>query len=112
MARPSELATAGVTAATIARMKQKGLVVQLGRGLYQLPDASTDTHHSLAEAAKRVPKGDRGLRAQGRCMESDATLYRCDDRQWLALCRQTGERLAHVANVRMRFAILDTGLEP
>ncbi|MCP1835719.1 hypothetical protein J2R76_004059 [Bradyrhizobium sp. USDA 4532] len=38
-------------------MKQKGLVVQLGRGLYQLPDAPIDTHHSLAEAAKRVPKG-------------------------------------------------------
>ncbi|MCP1854450.1 putative transcriptional regulator of viral defense system [Bradyrhizobium sp. USDA 4541] len=38
-------------------MKQKDLVVQLGRGLYQLPDASTDTYHSLAEAAKRVPKG-------------------------------------------------------
>ncbi|WP_461317890.1 type IV toxin-antitoxin system AbiEi family antitoxin domain-containing protein [Bradyrhizobium embrapense] len=61
IARPSELATAGVTAATIARMKQKGLVVQLGRGLYQLPDASTDTHHSLAEAAKRVPKGGVAL---------------------------------------------------
>jgi predicted transcriptional regulator of viral defense system len=57
IARPSELATAGVTAATIARMKEKGLVVQLGRGLYQLPDAPIDTHHSLAEAAKRVPKG-------------------------------------------------------
>ncbi|MGY4315360.1 type IV toxin-antitoxin system AbiEi family antitoxin domain-containing protein [Bradyrhizobium sp. JR3.5] len=38
-------------------MKEKGLVVQLGRGLYQLPDAPIDTHHSLAEAAKRVPKG-------------------------------------------------------
>ncbi|MET4724837.1 hypothetical protein ABIF63_008943 [Bradyrhizobium japonicum] len=57
IARPSELATAGVTAATIARMKEKGLVVQRGRGLYQLPDAPIDTHHSLAEAAKRVPKG-------------------------------------------------------
>ncbi|WP_456784067.1 type IV toxin-antitoxin system AbiEi family antitoxin domain-containing protein [Bradyrhizobium sp. USDA 4516] len=222
IARPSELATAGVTAATIARMKQKGLVVQLGRGLYQLADPSTDTHHSLAEAAKRVPKGDRrsdfrarfsrsdryhplyglarhrpqgsatasdpsahavrslqsgaasgtrrdtyhrggpgedlqpgqdrrrsfplsaerrdtlssqhraqsrarrparsaaypqgqacrdrGLRAEGRGVETDATLYRCDDRQWLALCRQAGERLADVAKVRMRFAISDTGL--
>lgn len=57
IARPSELATAGVSTATIARMKQNGLVVQLGRGLYQLPDAPIETHHSLAEAAKRVPKG-------------------------------------------------------
>jgi predicted transcriptional regulator of viral defense system len=38
-------------------MKAKGLVLQLSRGLYQLPDASFDTHHALAEAAKLVPKG-------------------------------------------------------
>ena len=38
-------------------MRTKGLIHQLGRGLYQLPDASVDTHHALAEAAKRVPKG-------------------------------------------------------
>jgi len=35
----------------------KSLLLQLSRGLYQLPDASVDTHHSLAEAAKLVPKG-------------------------------------------------------
>ena len=57
IARSSELATAGVSTATIARMKQNGLVAQLGRGLYQLPDAPIETHHSLAEAAKRAPKG-------------------------------------------------------
>lgn len=38
-------------------MIEKGLVRRLGRGLYQLPDASLDAHHSLAEAAKMVPKG-------------------------------------------------------
>lgn len=47
----------GITAATISRMKERGLVLRLGRGLYQLPDASFDTHHALAEAAKLVPKG-------------------------------------------------------
>jgi predicted transcriptional regulator of viral defense system len=57
MARLSEFTAAGITAATIARMKERGLVAQLGRGLYQLPDAAIDTHHSLAEAAKQVPKG-------------------------------------------------------
>lgn len=49
--RPSELVTAGVTTATIARIKQKGLVVQLGRGLYQLPRRAIDTHHSVAGAS-------------------------------------------------------------
>jgi predicted transcriptional regulator of viral defense system len=57
MVRLSEFKEAGITAATVSRMKAKGLVLQLSRGLYQLPDASFDTHHALAEAAKLVPKG-------------------------------------------------------
>jgi predicted transcriptional regulator of viral defense system len=57
MARLSEFTNAGITAATISRMKERGLVLQLGRGLYQLPDASFDANHALAEAAKLVPKG-------------------------------------------------------
>jgi len=57
MVRLSEFKEVGVTAATVSRMKKKGLVLQLSRGLYQLPDASVDTHHALAEAAKLVPKG-------------------------------------------------------
>ena len=57
MVRLSEFTKAGITAATISRMKQKGQVVQLGRGLYQLPDASQDVNHSLAHAAKIVPNG-------------------------------------------------------
>jgi predicted transcriptional regulator of viral defense system len=57
MARLSELLNAGITAATISRMKQKGSVVRLARGLYQLPDAPLDTHHTLAEAGKLVPEG-------------------------------------------------------
>ena len=57
MVRLSEFTEAGIAASTISRMKEKGLVRQLGRGLYQLPDASLDANHSLAEAAKLVPKG-------------------------------------------------------
>lgn len=57
MQRLSEFLEAGVTAATISRMVQKGAVVHLARGLYQLPDALLDAHHSLAEAAKLIPNG-------------------------------------------------------
>jgi predicted transcriptional regulator of viral defense system len=57
MARHVELSDQGITPTTIARMREKGLIHRLGRGLYQLPDAQTDAHHTLAEAAKRVPKG-------------------------------------------------------
>ena len=52
-----ELRKAGVTAATMSRMEQAGEVIRLARGVYQLPGADLDPNHSLAEAAKRVPKG-------------------------------------------------------
>jgi len=55
--RLAELRSAGVTAATISRMEKDGEVIRLARGLYQLPDAVLDVNHSLAEAAKRIPKG-------------------------------------------------------
>lgn len=55
--RLAELRDAGVTAATVSRMERDGEVLRLARGLYQLPDAPLDTSHSLAEAAKRLPKG-------------------------------------------------------
>ena len=55
MIRHAELTKAGITGATVSRMKAKGLIVQLGRGLYQLADAPLDGNHTLAEAAKAVP---------------------------------------------------------
>jgi predicted transcriptional regulator of viral defense system len=57
MARLSEFIKEGITETAVARMLEKGLIQKLSRGLYQLPDAPLDTHHALAEAAKRVPKG-------------------------------------------------------
>ena len=57
MMRLSEFIKEGITAATISRMEQKGLLNQLSRGLYQLPDAPLDGNHSLAVAAKLVPNG-------------------------------------------------------
>ena len=46
-----------VTATTVSRMLEKGLIARLGRGLYQLADAQLDVNHSLAEAAEPAPKG-------------------------------------------------------
>jgi predicted transcriptional regulator of viral defense system len=57
MMRLSEFIAEGITAATVARLEEAGGLVQLGRGLYQLPDAPLDANHSLAEAAKLVPRG-------------------------------------------------------
>jgi predicted transcriptional regulator of viral defense system len=57
IARLAELRDAGVSAATMSRMERTGEVVRLARGLYQLADAPLDANHSLAQAAKRLPKG-------------------------------------------------------
>ena len=57
IARLSEFTDAGITAATVGRMVRAGEVKRLARWLYQLPDAPLDANQSLAEAAKRVPKG-------------------------------------------------------
>ena len=52
-----EFRNAGITAASVGRMVRAGEVNRLARGLYPLPDAPLDANHSLAEAAKRVPRG-------------------------------------------------------
>jgi len=57
MARLSEFREAGIAQETVARLARKGEIIRLARGLYQLPDAELDANHSLAEAAKLVPKG-------------------------------------------------------
>lgn len=57
MMRLTEFGMAGITATTISRMEQEGIIARLARGLYQLPDAPIDAHHTLAEASKLVPKG-------------------------------------------------------
>lgn len=57
MSRLSELTAKGITAATVSRLEQQGVIVRLARGLYQLAGASLDVNHTLAEVAKLVPKG-------------------------------------------------------
>ena len=57
MARLSEFKTEGIAEKTVTRLESQGRVVRLARGLYQLPDAELDANHTLAEAAKLVPKG-------------------------------------------------------
>ena len=57
MVRLRELTAAGVHGETVARLERAGHVVRLARGLYQLPDLDHEAEHSLAEAAKLVPKG-------------------------------------------------------
>lgn len=85
MVRLAELRAAGITAATMSRMERDGEVLRLARGLYQLPDAPLDADHSLAEAAKRVPKGVV-------CLVSALAFHQLTDqlprKVWLAIGQQ------------------------
>jgi len=54
--RPRDLAAEGIAPVYIQRLAARGQLVRVGRGLYTLPNASVTEHHSLAEAAKRLPR--------------------------------------------------------
>ena len=109
--RLSEFIAAGITSATVARMEKRGELLQLGRGLYQLPDAELDANHSLAEAAKRVPRGVI-------CLVSALAFHELTDtipsRVWMAIGSK--DRRPKVESPPMQFVrfaprTLDAGVE-
>jgi predicted transcriptional regulator of viral defense system len=111
MARLSEFIREGITATTLSRMARKGTVVQLHRGLYQLPDAPLDEHHTLAEAAKLVPKGII-------CLDSALAYHELTDRipryVWMAIgFREWRPKIARPAIQIVRFGpkVLNSGVE-
>src|SRR5262249_47636436 len=58
IARARDFEAAGIPLIYLKRLCDDGRLVQLGRGLYQLPDlAGTDAAHTLAEAARLMPRG-------------------------------------------------------
>ena len=57
IARARDFDAAGVPRAYLRRLQDEGLLVRMGRGLYQLADAQWSESHSLAEAARVVPHG-------------------------------------------------------
>ena len=57
IARARDFGDAGVPRVYLRRLQDQGLLVRLGRGLYQLADAELSRSHSLAEAARTVPHG-------------------------------------------------------
>ena len=73
------------------RLHRRGLIDRVARGLYAWPDAEVTEHHSLAEAAKQVPKGVvcllSALRFHGLTTQAPREI-------WLALPRNIGTDVA------------------
>lgn len=55
--RSSDFEAHGVSRVTVQRLCERGILRRLGRGIYGLADAEFTEHHTLAEAARRVPAG-------------------------------------------------------
>lgn len=53
--RPRDVEAAGIPREYLLRLLRRGLVERTARGLYRMTDAPVTAHHSLAEAAKRLP---------------------------------------------------------
>jgi predicted transcriptional regulator of viral defense system len=55
--RPRDLNTRAIPREHLRRLHAEGLLERPGRGLYVLTNSRPTEHHTLAEAAKRVPRG-------------------------------------------------------
>lgn len=55
--RPRDLQSAGIPRTYLKQLVERGELLKTGRGLYVRADTTLTENHSLAEAAKLVPKG-------------------------------------------------------
>jgi predicted transcriptional regulator of viral defense system len=55
--RSRDFKTVGVNRQVLSRLVEQGVLHRVGRGLYALPHAKVTEHHTLVEAALRVPAG-------------------------------------------------------
>jgi predicted transcriptional regulator of viral defense system len=55
--RPRDLAERGIPRDYLDRLRRRGQIERIGRGLYAWPDADIGEHRSLVEAARQVPRG-------------------------------------------------------
>ena len=55
--RPRDLAELSLPKDYLNQLSQRGILLKLGRGLYQHPEQTISSHQSLVEVAKLAPKG-------------------------------------------------------
>ena len=95
--RVQDLAEKGIHPEHLRRLYQRGLLVRMGRGVYMLPNARISGNFSLAEVAKKVPRGIicllSALRFHDIGTQSSAEI-------WIALDRKSAR--PHVETPRLR----------
>lgn len=107
----AEARAAGLHPEQVRRLTRQGKLTRLGRGLYAPASFSPSEHHTLAEVAKRVP---RGIVCLLTALRFHAIGTQHPREVWLAVDRRAGvPRLdvAAVRVVRVSGAALTTGID-
>jgi predicted transcriptional regulator of viral defense system len=111
MFRLSEATAAGIHPEDIRRLVKVGHLTRVGRGLYAVPSPRATEYHTLAEIAKRVPKGVvcllTALRFHGLGTQNPHDV-------WLAVDRRAGiprVDFARIRLVRISGAALTSGID-
>src|SRR4051812_25543876 len=55
--RSRDFEAEGISRIALSRLVERGVLERVGRGLYSIPNAQATEHHTLVEAALRVPAG-------------------------------------------------------
>src|SRR5579863_714694 len=105
--RPRDLDGVGIPREYLRQAKDRGLVRQVGRGLYVAHGSRVTEHHTLVEASKRVPRGVicllSALRYHGLTTQAPSEVWMAiDNKAWrpkvdnprLHIVRFSGESLA------------------
>lgn len=109
--RSQDLESVGISREYLRKLREKGVVERIGRGLYSLPDVRPTEKWTLVEACQRVPRGIvcllSALRFHNLTTQAPAEV-------WLALDRKAG----HPRNtglplriVRFSGSALNSGIE-
>jgi predicted transcriptional regulator of viral defense system len=111
MFRLAEAVAAGIHPEQIRRLVRAGQLTRVGRGLYAVPTLRATEYHSLAEIAKRVPKGVvcllTALRFHGLGTQNPRDV-------WVAIDRRAGiprVDFARIRLVRISGAALTSGID-
>jgi predicted transcriptional regulator of viral defense system len=111
MLRLSEATTAGIHPEHIRRLVRAGQLTRVGRGLYAIPELRATQFHTLAEIAKRVPKGVVCLLT---ALRFHALGTQNPREVWLAVDRRAGiprVDFARIRLVRVSGAALTSGID-
>ncbi len=100
--RTREFEDHGISRGELRRLRDQGIVEQVGRGLYTLPSAVLTERHSFAEASRRVPGGVicllSALRFHGLTTQNPHEVWMAiDQKAWRPKSGGVSLRLVHLS---------------